>query len=75
VPYRIEIDLVACAGFAECVKTAPGVFRLDEFRNQSAVVDPRAADDESVLAAAEGCPVSAISLHDSDTGERVFGAG
>jgi ferredoxin len=75
MPYRIEIDLLACVGFAECTKTAPGVFRLDEFANQSSVVDPNGADDETVFRAAEACPVSAISLYDASSGQRVFGAG
>ena len=73
MPYRIEIDLLACVGFAECAKTAPAVFRLDELANQSTVVDASGADDETVLAAAEACPVSAISLYEPATGERVFG--
>lgn len=73
MPYRIEIDLVTCVGFAECVKTAPGVFDLDEFANQSSVVDPGAADDETVFQAAGACPVSAISVYDAVTGKRVLG--
>jgi ferredoxin len=73
VSLRIEIDLVACVGFAECAKTAPAVFRLHEFANQSTVVNASGAEDETVLAAAEACPVSAISLYDAATGERVFG--
>ncbi len=73
MPFRIEIDLVACVGFAECAKTAPAVFRLDEFANQSSVWNAGGARDETMLAAAEACPVSAISLYDAATGERVFG--
>jgi ferredoxin len=72
VPYRIEIDLLTCVGFAECAKTAPGVFRLDDFSNQSSVVDPLGNDDATVLRAAEACPVNAISLYD-ESGQPVFG--
>jgi ferredoxin len=75
LPYRIDIDLLTCVGFGECVKTAPGVFRLDEFMNQSTVVDADGADDETILRAAEACPVSAISLYDATTGVKVFGEG
>jgi ferredoxin len=71
MPYRIEIDLLACVGFAECAKTAPRVFQLDEFANQSTVIDARGADDETVLAAAQACPVSAVMLYDTVTGKRV----
>jgi ferredoxin len=73
MPYRIEIDPVTCVGFAECVSTAPEVFELDEFANQSTVRDPTGAGDEEVLAAARACPVSAITLYDAVTGERAFG--
>lgn len=64
MPYRIEIDSFTCVGFADCTRTAPGVFRLDELANQSTVVDSAGANDEQVLEAARGCPVSAISLYD-----------
>jgi ferredoxin len=73
LPYRIDIDLVTCVGFAECMKTAPGMFQLDEFMNQSTVVNADGADDETALQAAETCPVSAISLYDRATGEQIFG--
>ena len=73
LPYRIEIDLRACVGFAECARTAPGVFALDEFVNQSMVVNATGADDDTVLRAAEACPMSAISLYDGTTGAKVFG--
>lgn len=73
VPYRIEIDLFSCVGFAECAKTAPGVFQLDEFANQSSVLNAAGAGDDTILRAAEACPVSAISLYDVATGNRVFG--
>lgn len=73
MPFRIEIDLLACVGFAECAKAAPAVFRLDEAANQSTVVEASGADDDTVLAAAEACPVSAITLYDVTTGERAFG--
>jgi ferredoxin len=73
LPYRIDIDLLTCVGFGECMKTAPSVFRLDEFMNQSTVVDAEGADDDTVLQAAGACPVSAISLYDATTGAKVFG--
>lgn len=75
LPYRIDIDLLTCVGFGECMKTAPGVFRLDELMNQSTVVNAEGADDDTVLQAAEACPVSAISLYDATTGAKVFGEG
>jgi ferredoxin len=74
LPYQIDIDLFTCVGFGECMKTAPSVFQLDEFANQSTVVNADGADDDTVLRAAEACPVSAISLYDPVTGAKVFGA-
>lgn len=69
--FRISIDYDRCVGSRICVLTAPKVFGLNKDL-QSQVLDPAGADDETILAAAEGCPMMAISLTDVDTGERIF---
>ncbi len=69
--FRISVDYDRCVGSRICVLTAPRVFGLNE-NLQSQVLDPAGAEDETILAAAEGCPMVAISLVDVDTGERVF---
>ncbi|MFD6909802.1 ferredoxin, partial [Streptomyces sp. NPDC060077] len=56
---------------AMCVNTAPDGFRLDSAR-QSHPVEPVADANEKVLAAAEGCPVEAITITLLGSGEVVF---
>jgi len=67
---RIEVDRDLCIGAAPCVTVAPGVFQLDE-ENKAYVVDPKGADDETILLAAQSCPVQAIKIFDED-GNQVY---
>jgi ferredoxin len=68
---KVWVDHQVCVGNAMCEAVAPNVFRLDENR-QSEVADPAAASEETILEAAENCPVSAIVVEDAETGERLF---
>ncbi|ARF55080.1 ferredoxin [Streptomyces gilvosporeus] len=61
----------ATAGGASTGSKTGGGFRLDAAR-QSHPVAPETDADENVLAAAEGCPVEAITITVAGTGERVF---
>lgn len=69
--WSVEVDRGVCIGSGMCVNHAPDGFRLDSAR-QSHPVAPEADANERVLAAAEGCPVEAITLALADTGEVVF---
>jgi len=64
------VDRDTCIGAASCVGVAPDVFQLDE-EFKSTVVDPDAADDDTLMQAAEACPVQAITLLD-DEGNQVY---
>ena len=68
---RISVDLNLCVGNAMCETFAPKVFVLNDDR-QSEAVDPEADTEENILEAAENCPVSAITVVDAETGERLF---
>ena len=67
---KIIVDRDVCIGAAPCVAIAPGVFQLDE-ENIAFVVDPKAADDETIMLAAQSCPVQAIILYDEE-GTQIF---
>jgi ferredoxin len=54
-----------------CFAAAPEGFKLDAAR-QSNPVEPDATAAESLLAAAEGCPVEAITITLLGTGQPVF---
>ena len=68
---RITVDYNVCVGNATCELFASNTFALNDDR-QSAVVNPEGDPEEKVLEAAENCPVSAITVEDADTGERLF---
>jgi ferredoxin len=59
---EVEIDRDRCMGSGNCVFLAPETFDLSE-DGHAVVLDPGATDEARLRAAAEGCPVGAISLH------------
>ncbi|MFI8965024.1 ferredoxin [Streptomyces sp. NPDC053493] len=69
--WHVEVDRGVCIGSGMCVNHAPDGFRLDTAR-QSHPRDPERDADERVLAAAEGCPVEAITITLAEDGEPVF---
>ncbi len=68
--YRVAIDRSLCSGFALCVEDAPDVFALDDL-GKSTLLVPGNTNDQHVLEAAADCPTNAISIFDSEGGERV----
>ncbi|WP_050502812.1 ferredoxin [Streptomyces monomycini] len=69
--WHVAVDRGVCIGSGLCAATAPGGFALDAAR-QSHPVRPECEASDDVLAAAEGCPVEAITVTDAATGEAVF---
>ncbi|TWT46191.1 Ferredoxin [Phycisphaerae bacterium RAS1] len=68
---RVRIDYNRCVGSTLCIHLAPRVFGLNEKR-QSAVVNASGDTPERICAAAEQCPVSAITVEDAITGRQLF---
>ena len=67
----LAVDRELCFGFGDCVDSAPGVFELDE-ESKSVVVDPEAQELETLLVAAQDCPVDAIFVVDAESGEQLY---
>lgn len=67
---KIYVDRDLCIGAASCVAIAPGVFQLDE-ENIAYVVNQNAADNETILLAAQSCPTKAIILIDEE-GKQIY---
>lgn len=65
--YVVKIDESACIAQGDCVELAPQAFRLED---HAVVIGT--AEDDVLMAAAEGCPVEAILLLDADSGEPVY---
>ena len=62
---RIVVDRPKCIGANSCVAVAPGVFQLDE-ENLAYVVDPDSTDEDTIMMAAQSCPVLAVLLYDEN---------
>jgi ferredoxin len=67
---KVEVDRDLCIGAAPCVTVAPGVFQLDD-ENKAYVVDQNGADAETILLAAQSCPVQAIKVFDEE-GNQIY---
>jgi ferredoxin len=67
--WRIEVDRDTCIGSGICAASAAAYFRLDGGRSTPARAEVDA--DETVLDAAEQCPLEAIRVVDAATGDSV----
>ncbi len=67
----ITVNQARCVGSGDCVETAPAVFQMDE-NEKSQVINPAGAPDATIVAAARGCPVKAITVVDADSGAQLF---
>ncbi len=67
---RVRVDRDLCIGVGNCVAIAPTAFKLDE-ENKAVVLEPASVDDDTLLEAAESCPVQAIILED-DGGKQLY---
>ena len=67
---KIYIDRDLCIGAASCMAVAPDVFELDK-DNKAVVKNKDAADDETLLLAAQSCPTKAIILYDEE-GNQIY---
>ena len=67
---KIYVDRDLCIGAASCVAIAPEVFELDG-ENKAIVRNPKGADDETILLAAQSCPTKAIIIYDEE-GNQIY---
>jgi ferredoxin len=67
---KVKIDRDLCIGVGNCVAIAPTVFELDE-ENKVVLIDTKMVDDETLMEAAESCPVNAIIIED-DRGGQIY---
>ena len=65
---RVDRDL--CTGIGNCEVIAPTVFKLDEKR-KAIVLNPNSTSRDTLVEAAENCPMEAIIVED-DNGEQLY---
>ena len=64
------VDRVKCQGIGACIGAAPDVFEIDN-EGKAIVINAEGSDDDTILEAAEACPLEAISLFDEE-GEQAY---
>ena len=57
----VEVSRARCMASKACMNAAEGVFRIVD--GAAVVVDVTAASDDDLVAAAEACPVGAITVY------------
>ena len=67
----VSVDHDICVGNAMCITIATKAFELNDER-QAVGANPDGDTEELILAAAENCPVAAITVTDADSGEQLF---
>lgn len=67
---KIVIDRDLCITAASCIAVTGATFQLDN-ENKAVVIDANAADDETLVTAAESCPTKAILLFDKE-GNKIY---
>ncbi len=68
---KTSVNKAKCISSGDCVETAPTVFQLDA-DGKSEVINQTGAPDATILAAARGCPVKAITVVDEEAGAQLF---
>ncbi|WP_204038165.1 ferredoxin [Micromonospora qiuiae] len=62
--WRIEVDAERCIGSGSCVGMAPAHFRMES--GLATPITTAVEPTETVIDAAESCPVEAIAVRDHD---------
>jgi ferredoxin len=71
IKWRVTVDADLCIGSGSCVMQAPEAFELGAAR-QSCPRHEVQAPSDTVLEAAENCPVEAIRIVEEGTDRAVF---
>ena len=71
--WTLEVDHGVCIGAAPCTAMAPNTFALDDDAKAAILATVDEDDQETILNAAQSCPVSAIRIKDA-SGNQVFPA-
>lgn len=67
---KVIVDRDICIGAAPCVALAPNTFALDS-EGKAFVINITSDDPQTILDAAQSCPVMAIKVYDKN-GKLIF---
>lgn len=69
--YSILIDTNACIACGLCAELAPKIFTSDA-QMKSVVLENPEIDLDTLMNAAQSCPTGAITVIDTETGEKLW---
>ena len=69
--YTVTVDRNLCIGAATCVAISPSVFEMDG-ENKAVMKESVTETEANILMAAQSCPVKAVVVTKTETGEKVW---
>lgn len=68
--YTVSIDKDLCIGAGTCIAIAPADFQLVD--QKAVFLEGGETSEETMLMAAQSCPVKAVIIKNTETGEQVW---
>jgi ferredoxin len=68
--YQVKVIRSLCIGAATCIAVSPNIFELDS--ENKAIIKNGIDTPENILLAAQACPVKAVVIIDTDTGQQLW---
>ncbi len=69
--YKVKVIRSMCIGAGTCIAVSPNIFKLDE-ENKAIILEGNTDTEANILMAAQACPVRAVEIVDTETGQKVW---